>query len=151
MRLGEGALRGPGPPTVPTWLRLVVTDVSEHPDSSIGDIAARTGLPQSHVSQSVARLRARCALQTASDPGDGRRTLVRLSPEVQGRAAQLGSVSVDAALGAALGITDPDAVAALVRTLESVLARLREPPASTRPADGQHDDTLPGWPFADDQ
>jgi DNA-binding IclR family transcriptional regulator len=36
---------------------MVLIDVSEHADSSIGEIAARTGFPQSHVSASVARLR----------------------------------------------------------------------------------------------
>ncbi len=125
MKIGEESMRGPDAPPVPTGLRLIVIDLSEHPDSSIGEIAARTGLPQSHVSQSVARLQARGAVETASDPRDGRRTLVRLSPGVPARASRLGSVSVDHVLSEAMGITDSRG-AELVDALKSVLAHLRE-------------------------
>ena len=123
-KLAEEAMRGRDAPPVPTGLRLIVMDVSEHPDSSIGEIAARTGLPQSHVSHSVARLRARGALETAGDPRDGRRTLVRMGGRTAARAARLGSVPVDGALGAAAGIIDPRELAGLVATLESLAARL---------------------------
>ena len=118
-------------------------DVGEHPDSSIGEISARTGLPQSHVSQSVARLRARGALETTSDPRDGRRTLVRMAPEIADRAARVGSVEVDAALGDAMDISDPDALAEIVAALQSVLARLRDAETATAPAT----ETRSPWPL----
>jgi DNA-binding MarR family transcriptional regulator len=102
-----------------------VGDLAENPGSSIGEITERTGLPQSHVSQSVARLRKRGAVQTASDPRDGRRTLVRLSPGVAERAAQVGSREADEALRAAMRLTDPEELAAAVATLEAMLDRLR--------------------------
>jgi DNA-binding MarR family transcriptional regulator len=133
MKLGEEEMRGRDAPAVPTGMRLIVTDVAGHPGSSIGEITARTGLPQSHVSQSVARLRDRGALETTRDPADGRRTLVRLSPRIPDTAAQRGSVSADAALGEAMGVTDPRAVAELVTALESVLAHLRAAPDAKRP------------------
>jgi DNA-binding MarR family transcriptional regulator len=125
MKLSEDAMRPAGAPPVPTGLRLIMGDLAEHPESSISEITGRTGLPQSHVSQSVARLRERGAVETAGDPRDGRRTLVRLSPMVAERAAQVGPTPVDAALGEALGLTDPGEIAALVGTLEAVLAQLR--------------------------
>jgi DNA-binding MarR family transcriptional regulator len=40
-------------------------------------------LPQSHVSASVARFRERGTVETAADPDDRRRTLVRLHDEYQ--------------------------------------------------------------------
>jgi DNA-binding MarR family transcriptional regulator len=126
MKLGEETMRGPGAPPVPTALRLIVGDLAENPESSIGEITERTGLPQSQVSQSVARLRQRGAVETASDPRDGRRTLVRLSPAVPERAARVGSREADEALGAAMGLTDPQEIAATVAALEEMLRRLRE-------------------------
>ena len=146
-KLGEQAMGGHEARRAPTGLRLIVIDVSEHPDSSIGEIAGRTGLPQSHVSQSVTRLRARGALETTSDPRDGRRTLVRLGPGIADRAARLGSVPVDATLGEAMDVTDPNVLADLVAGLESVLAHLRE----TRPPPANADDAGSAWPLEDDR
>ena len=47
MKIAEEAL--PKPPTggPPTSVRMIVIDVAEHPDSSIGEITTRTGFPQS--------------------------------------------------------------------------------------------------------
>ena len=56
-RIGEEVLRGAQAQTMPTGPSLVLRDVFAHPDSSITDITGRTGLPQSYVSESVARLR----------------------------------------------------------------------------------------------
>ncbi len=144
-------MSGPDARQVPTGLRLIVIDVGEHPDSSIGEIAARTGLPQSHVSQSVARLRARGALETTSDPRDGRRTLVRMAPGIAERATRFGSVPVDAALGEAMDVTDPGALAELVAGLEAVLAYLREAEAATVPATAKVRRPRSVWPLEDEQ
>jgi DNA-binding MarR family transcriptional regulator len=122
MKIGEGAMRPPGAPPVPTGVRLIVTDIAEHPGSPIGEIARRTGLPQSHVSQSVARLRERGAIQTEGDPTDGRRTLVRLSPSVSARAARHGAARIDPLLAEAAGLGD---AAEVVASLEALLAGLR--------------------------
>lgn len=55
----------------------VLEDVIRHPVSSISEIGERTGFAQSHVSVSVARLKARGLAETGTDPADARRTRVR--------------------------------------------------------------------------
>src|SRR5580692_11081147 len=50
-------------PFMPTGPSLVLRDVFANPGSSITDITARTGLPQSYVSESVARLRGQAIVQ----------------------------------------------------------------------------------------
>ena len=129
MKIGERAMRGPGAPAIPSGLRLIVTDITEHSDSAIGEIAARTGLPQSYVSTSVARLRDRGAVETAGDPRDGRRTLVRLTKAVPARAARRGAAPVDAVLAEEAGLADP---AEIIAALETLLAGLRRAPKKDR-------------------
>lgn len=101
-------------------------DVFANPDASIGEIAARTGLPQSHASESVARFRDKGAFETRPDPSDGRRTLVRLSSSVPQTIARFGTVAADGALVEALGDVDRGTAADLVAALESVAALLRK-------------------------
>jgi DNA-binding MarR family transcriptional regulator len=122
MRVGEEAMRGSKAPSLPTGQALVLRDVFANPASSIVHITARTGLPQSYVSESVARLREQGMLETSADPADRRRTLVRLSDQHPRNVTRRGAVSVDAALGEALG--DADAVSAL-----EVFAKRLRPPA----------------------
>ena len=66
----------------PPSAQAVLIDVLEYPNSSIGEIAKRTELPQSQVSAAATILEERCLLETVSDPNDGRRTLVRGAPGV---------------------------------------------------------------------
>jgi hypothetical protein len=125
-------------PFLPTGPSLVLRDVFAHPGSSITDITARTGLPQSYVSESVARLRSQGILETSADPADGRRTLVRVSAGHPRTVAAKGSAPVDGALAAALG--EPDggpAVAEIVATLSALAERLR--PESPGPIQRQLD------------
>jgi len=63
----------------------VIEDVLKHPESAVSEIKARTGFAQSHVSESVARLKERGLVETPADVEDRRRTRVRLS-EVARRA-----------------------------------------------------------------
>jgi DNA-binding MarR family transcriptional regulator len=123
MKIADEAL--PKPPTggPPTSVRMIVIDVAEHPDSSIGEITTRTGFPQSHVSASVARLRELGALTTWADPRDRRRTLTRLSPGILDR-AQRAAVPVDAQLAAALPDGDADALQTVIDALETLSSRL---------------------------
>jgi len=125
-------------PFLPAGPSLVLRDVFAHPGSSITDITARTGLPQSYVSESVARLRSQGILETSADPADGRRTLVRVSAGHPRTVAAKGSAPVDGALAAALG--EPDggpAVAEIVATLSALAERLR--PESPGPIQRQLD------------
>lgn len=66
----------PGAGSVSAGTMAIVRDVHGNPAAAIGDIAERTGLAQSLVSRTVARLRDKGVLMTAHDPKDGRRTLV---------------------------------------------------------------------------
>ena len=105
---------------MPTGPTLVLRDVFANPGSSITDITARTGLPQSYVSESVARLRGQGIVRTSADPADGRRTLVRVSAQHPRTVAAKGSAPVDAALAAALG--EPNGGAAVTKIIGTLSA-----------------------------
>jgi DNA-binding MarR family transcriptional regulator len=57
----------------------VIEDALKNPGSPVSEIKARTGFAQSHVSESVARLKERGLIETFADSADRRRTRVRLS------------------------------------------------------------------------
>jgi DNA-binding MarR family transcriptional regulator len=57
----------------------VIEDALKHPGSPVSEIKVRTGFAQSHVSESVARLRERGLIETSADPADRRRTRVMLT------------------------------------------------------------------------
>ena len=129
MKLGEEALPPSGFQQMPASVRSVLVDVYEHPGSSVSEIMARTGFPQSHVSASVARLRDKGGVITAPDPADRRRTLVSPNPEVlRSGLPSLPWVPVDDVLAEAIGSDDPGQVAEAVAALE-LLARLLTPRA----------------------
>ena len=140
MKIGEEAMPTEGLGAYTTSVRtvlIVASDILEHPDSAIGEIAARTGLPQSQVSGAVSRLREAGSVVTAPDPRDRRRMLVRQAPEVSERVAEVRSTPIDGALAAALGTDDPEEIAEVVAALETLarrlspetLARMRADPA----------------------
>lgn len=110
---------------------IVASDVLAHPDSSVGDIAERTSFAQSKVSACIARLREAGAIDTATDPADRRRLLVRPARRISERVAQVRAVSIDATLAAALGTDDPHRIAEITTALET-LARHLAPEALTR-------------------
>ena len=66
-------------PDLPKGPSLVLKDVFGHPGAAITEIAERTVLPQSYVSESVARLREQGVVATRFDPADRRRTLATLT------------------------------------------------------------------------
>ncbi|MEV0970045.1 MarR family winged helix-turn-helix transcriptional regulator [Microtetraspora glauca] len=127
MKIGEEALPTEGLGDQPTSVRtvlIVVSDVRAHPGSAVGEIATRTGLPQSAVSAGVARLREAGAVVTEPDSRDRRRLLIRPAPEISDRVEQVRSTSVDAALAKALDTADPQRVAEIVALLEEVARHL---------------------------
>jgi DNA-binding MarR family transcriptional regulator len=113
---------------------LVMRDVFAHPGSAITDVTSRTGLPQSYVSDSIARLRASGMAETSSDPADGRRTLVSLTSSHLGQVADHSARSADAELIAALGDIDADFAGRVLAVLSDVAARLRPESAGEQPA-----------------
>jgi DNA-binding MarR family transcriptional regulator len=114
---GEGRYAGSA-----RMVLIVASDIAEHPDSAVGEIAARTGLPQSQVSTAIARLKEAGSVQTSPDPVDRRRALVRQSDTVSARVAEVRATGIDAALVAALGSDDPQRLKEVSDALE-VLAR----------------------------
>ncbi|MFD7031469.1 MarR family transcriptional regulator [Streptomyces sp. NPDC059917] len=136
MKIGEGAMPEPEGGdfrhggSVRSVL-IVASDVSAHPDSAVGEIATRTGLPQSQVSTAVARLKEAGAVVTAPDPGDRRRLLVRQAAELSGRVAEVRATTIEDALAAALGNPPPEHVKEVSEALE-VLARHLTPQAPAR-------------------
>jgi DNA-binding MarR family transcriptional regulator len=131
-KIGVTAMRGqrgegehPGGAQIPAGLSMVGADVFAHPATSISEIADRTGLRQSYVSESVAKLRDRGVVETAPDPVDGRRTLVHLAAGHPHRLANAAATPVDAALTAALGDADPATVAEVTGMLTALARRLK--------------------------
>jgi DNA-binding MarR family transcriptional regulator len=128
MKIGEEAMPTEGLREYSTSVRavlIVATDILDHPGSSVGEIAARTTLPQSQVSGCVARLREGGAIVTEPDPRDRRRVLIRQAPDVSDRVAFVQSTTIDAALAAALGTDDPGEVKEVAGTLEALAQRLK--------------------------
>ncbi|GGS92819.1 MarR family winged helix-turn-helix transcriptional regulator [Nonomuraea spiralis] len=110
-----------GPPLTPGE-EAVFEDVLRHPGSTVGEIQARTGFVQSHVSASVARMRERGLVQAAPDPGDGRRTRVTATDLAMNAVHRRAGRPVDDAVRAAVG--DPERAARVVALLEELEALL---------------------------
>ncbi|MCM2423170.1 MarR family transcriptional regulator [Streptomyces sp. RKAG293] len=136
MKIGEEAMPEPaGGGTHPGSVRsvlVVASDIATHPDSAIGEIAARTGLPQSQVSNAVARLKEAGSVVTSADPADRRRLLVRQAPEISARVEQVRATTIESALIAMLGADDPRRVQEVTDALD-VLARHLNPQMTGRP------------------
>jgi DNA-binding MarR family transcriptional regulator len=129
MKLGEDAL--PEPPGGAAkyagsarMVLIVASDIAEHPETAVGEIAARTGLPQSQVSTAIARLKEAGAVITTTDPTDRRRALVSQAADVSDRLAEVRATSIDPALAKALGTDDPARVAELSGVLEQLVRDL---------------------------
>ncbi len=130
MKIGEDAL--PEPPGGAAkyagsarMVLIVASDIAEHPASAVGEIAARTGLPQSQVSTAIARLKEAGSVITTTDPTDRRRALVSQAPDVSDRLAQVRATSIEPALAAALGTDDHARVAELARMLQQLARDLQ--------------------------
>lgn len=131
MKLGEDAIPHSTLHDLPTSVRSVLVDSFLHPGTSISDIVARTGFPQSHVSGSVAKLRALGVVVTEVDPSDHRRTLVSPAPGAASRGAEHASGPIDETIANALGAGDPNRLGEVVSALE-LLARRLMPGAEAR-------------------
>jgi DNA-binding MarR family transcriptional regulator len=131
MKLGEEAIPPSGFHQMPTSVRSVLVDVYEHPGSSVSEITARTGFPQSHVSASVTRLREAGGVITTTDPADRRRTLVSPNPQIRRGLPSMAWAPVNEVLARAIGTVDPGQAAEAVAALE-LLARLLTPDAPAR-------------------
>ncbi|MDG6107980.1 MarR family transcriptional regulator [Dactylosporangium aurantiacum] len=129
MKLGEQAL-----PATPAGgertVVIVMSDVYEHPGTTVGEIADRTGLPQSAVSGAVARLREAGSVLADPDPADRRRQLLRRNPSPTARQREVAAVDIGPAVATALG--EPSRLPEVLAALE-VLGRHLTPQAASRP------------------
>ena len=142
MKVAEEGLPGKG---VNNSVRFVLLDIASNPGSSISEITARTGYPQSHVSTSVIKLRESGFVRTEIDPVDrpgevdvderearpallGKRqgldALVWIVPKAVDRAHNRIIATADAAIRRALGNPPAAEVAEVVGALEMVAERL---------------------------
>jgi DNA-binding MarR family transcriptional regulator len=127
-KLGEEALRDGRAPALPNGPSLVLSDVFAHADSSISQIAERTSLPQSYVSESVAKLRDSGMIQTRVDPADRRRTLVRVSAEHTRTVARKAGAPIEHVVAQAVG-SDAETATEVLEALKSLYERLcAQPP-----------------------
>lgn len=127
MKIGEDALPAPevGAAPHPGSVRpvlIALSDIVAHPDSAIGEIARRTGLPQSQVSTAVARLKETGSIETTQDPTDRRRLLVRPAADPSPRVAEVRAVGIEESLSKVLDPADPRAVEEVTAAL-ATLAR----------------------------
>jgi len=77
------ATADPGETPVSAGDVAIAEDIAHHDKASVGEIAARTGLAQSLVSRTVAKLHDARVVVTERDPGDGRRVLISIAPSVR--------------------------------------------------------------------
>lgn len=119
----------------PPSATAVLIDVLESPNSSIGEIAKRTELPQSQVSAAATLLEDHGLLETASDPDDRRRTLVRGAPGVARKIGSKVDVPIDQTIADALASDSSDDVAEVVEALEMLALRLSPRTVSLSPED----------------
>lgn len=73
----------PGEMPVPAGDVAIAEDIAHHEKASVGEIAARTGLAQSLVSRTVAKLRDAGVVVPERDPDDGRRVLISIAPGIR--------------------------------------------------------------------
>lgn len=121
MKIAERAMPS-GDGAISSSVRSVLVDIAENPDSSISDITARTGFPQSHVSAAVARLRRSGAVQTRTDPKDARRTLASVTERVRDHARTRPPIVIDAELERELG--DPGDLRVTLNALATLSEQL---------------------------
>ncbi|MET7551825.1 MarR family winged helix-turn-helix transcriptional regulator [Streptomyces sp. NPDC005479] len=125
---------------------VVLGDLVTHPGTTVGEIAARTGLPQSQVSTAVARLEHAGSVDTEPDPADRRRRLIRPTVKPSAPVAEVRAATIDDAVAAALSGPDGTAPDPVVlhevaealdllahRLTPSVAARARDLDAAAEP------------------
>ncbi|MCG7206511.1 MarR family transcriptional regulator [Streptomyces arenae] len=130
-KLAEAAVPADGigeHPTSTGTVLIVAADLRDHPGTTVTEIARRTGLAQSQVSNCVARLRSAGAAVAEPDPRDGRRTLLSPAAEPSDRMRAVRETPLGPALAAAT--SDPDEALALLERLSSLL--LQEAPRRSR-------------------
>lgn len=119
------ATANPGEPRVSAGVLAIAEDIAEHGASSIGQIAARTGMAQSVVSKTVAALRDAGVLLTRTDPTDRRRLVVSIDPRAGAdRFRSRGRRPIGSAIQQLRPAASPSDVRRIVELLDELARRL---------------------------
>ncbi len=123
--VSRAATADPGEPRMGVSELAIIEDVSARDGTPVSEVASRTGLAQSYVSKTVAKLRAAGALTTAEDPADRRRVLIRIAPDMRQDVFRArGARSIDPALARTLGDDDPDRLRRTIALLEELATQV---------------------------
>jgi DNA-binding MarR family transcriptional regulator len=126
------AAREPDEPPVPPGLVAIVDDVSHHEGTSVGEVAARTGLAQSLVSKTIARLRDAGVVDVSVDPSDRRRTRIAITETARLQIfATRGDRSVTSALHDHFPGLSGERIAEVEKLLDRLASALQDEPART--------------------
>jgi DNA-binding MarR family transcriptional regulator len=119
------ATRDPDEPPAPPGLVAVADDIAQHDGTTVGEIAARTGLAQSLVSKTVARLRDAGVVSARQDPTDRRRTRITITHAARSQIlATRGARTVTRALNARLPSLSAERIAKVEALLDQLLIEL---------------------------
>ncbi|MFE9404886.1 MarR family transcriptional regulator [Streptomyces sp. NPDC006530] len=131
MKIGEQAMPQvkSGSPGSTRSVLIVLGDLVGHPGTTVSEIAARTGLPQSQVSTAVARLEEAGSVEAELDPADRRRRIIRPAAKPSVRVVDVRAAVIDDALTAALAGPDgaapnPSDVREVAQALQLLAQRL---------------------------
>jgi DNA-binding MarR family transcriptional regulator len=127
--LREVALAGttdPGEARPAPGLVAVTEDIAGHPDTTVGEIATRTGLAQSLVSTAVAKLKAAGVVQSRPDQNDRRRVRLDITPAARTHVfAGRGGRDITAALHERFPDLPPERIAAIEALLDQLATELQ--------------------------
>jgi DNA-binding MarR family transcriptional regulator len=119
------ATRDSGQAALSPGLVAVTDDIAQHDDTTVAEIVRRTGLAQSLVSSTVARLREAQVVVARTDEHDRRRTRLTISPSARkGIFEERSARSITPSLSDAFPHLSAKQVAAAERLLERLCEEL---------------------------
>jgi DNA-binding MarR family transcriptional regulator len=115
----------PGEPRPAPGLVAVTEDIARHVDTTVGEIATRTGLAQSLVSTVVAKLKAAGVVHTRPDDSDRRRVRIGITEEARAHVfAARGARTLTSTLHERFPDLSPDRVARIEALLDQLVTEL---------------------------
>jgi DNA-binding transcriptional regulator GbsR (MarR family) len=124
MKLGMDSIPPSGFHKLSPSARAVITDVFEHPGTTISEIVERIELPQSQVSAAVVKLSELRAFVTFTDPLDRRKTVVSPAPGMEHKARKRTTGSIEPSIKKALRDYDQSDITKVIDALEVLATAL---------------------------